>query len=349
MEPEFTRQYNQVAVRPRSGYSERIQAICNMPVNLDKPHLWKTDVATSVDMYNRWFIDFAPAAFRDTRVRTTLSVQEALRATAYLTNVQPALLRQSPEILPTLRMSMCPPLAVDRLIGLSGASPNLVKCMEKEQRLPVRMSSARADHELGKIAAVIESLADPDIFVWLNRAAPATKAETHRAATIIADRLCGAVTNPIIRNAQEQRQLAVIQAYLEQHGYKWLPPGDGARFDIMSPGTFSFRMNVPITQTTGTRSINIPVDVVIMPKTAKHGDLPLFFEAKSAGDFTNTNKRRKEEAVKMAQLRHTYGPDVRFNLFLCGYFDSGYLGYEAAEGIDWVWEHRIDDLALFGI
>jgi hypothetical protein len=29
-------------------------------------------------------------------------------------------------------------------------------------------------------------------------------------------------------------------------------------------------------------------------------------------------------------------------------FDSGYLGYESAEGIDWVWEHRIDDLAEFG-
>ena len=36
-------------------------------------------------------------------------------------------------------------------------------------------------------------------------------------------------------------------------------------------------------------------------------------------------------------------------LFLCGYFDSGYLGYEAAEGIDWVWEHRMADLAEFGL
>ena len=49
------------------------------------------------------------------------------------------------------------------------------------------------------------------------------------------------------------------------------------------------------------------------------------------------------------QVEHWYhawmaGP---FGLFLCGYFDSGYLGYEAAEGIDWVWEHRIDDLAKF--
>ena len=34
---------------------------------------------------------------------------------------------------------------------------------------------------------------------------------------------------------------------------------------------------------------------------------------------------------------------------LCGYFDSGYLGYEAAEGIDWVWEHRIGDLEEFGL
>jgi hypothetical protein len=72
-------------------------------------------------------------------------------------------------------------------------------------------------------------------------------------------------------------------------------------------------------------------------------------EAKSAGDFTNTNKRRKEEAIKVAQLRTTYGNTIRFVLFLCGYFDSGYLGYEAAEGIDWVWEHRIDDLEELGV
>ena len=35
-----------------------------------------------------------------------------------------------------------------------------------------------------------------------------------------------------------------------------------------------------------------------MPKTSPAGELPLLFEAKSAGDFTNTNKRRKEEATK---------------------------------------------------
>lgn len=320
-----------------------------MPVNLNKPQQWKADVAESVDMYNDWFMNFAPQAFRSTRIQTTKDVEAALHATGNLTNVQPATLRQHPEILPTLRMSTCPPLAVDRLIGLSGVAPSLVKRMEGEQKLPVRMSPAAIDVELGKIATIIKKMADPDIFVWLGRETAATKVEVHRAATIVADRLCGAVANPIVRNAQEKRQLGGIKDWLEKRGYRQLPAGDGVKFNSMPPGTFSFRMNVPVKLDGGVKSVNIPIDAVIMPRSAKPGELPLFFEAKSAGDFTNTNKRRKEEAMKMAQLRSTYGAGVRFNLFLCGYFDSGYLGYEAAEGIDWVWEHRIDDLALFGV
>jgi hypothetical protein len=73
--------------------------------------------------------------------------------------------------------------------------------------------------------------------------------------------------------------------------------------------------------------------------------LPVLIEAKSAGDATNTNKRRKEEAQKFRQLKEKYGDAVKFMLYLCGYFEPGYLGYEAAEGIDWVWEHRTGDFA----
>jgi hypothetical protein len=35
--------------------------------------------------------------------------------------------------------------------------------------------------------------------------------------------------------------------------------------------------------------------------------------------------------------------------FLCGSFGSGYLGYDAAEGIDWIWEPRISGLDKLGI
>lgn len=318
-----------------------------MPVNLDKPQKWKDDIAQSVDMYNDWFMKFAPKAFRETRLETTKSVEATLHATDNLANIKPAILQQHPQVLSTLRMSTCPPIAVDRLIGLAGVSPSLVRTMENDHKIPPRMSAAALNADLEKIGTIVEKMADPDIFVWLARGTPATEPEIHRAATIVADRLCGAVANPIIRNAQEKRQLAAIKVWLEARQYRQVPVG--TRFDAMPPGTFSFRMNVPVKLEGGATTINIPVDAVIKPLNSAPNELPIFIEAKSAGDFTNTNKRRKEEAVKMAQLRSNYGGQVRFNLFLCGYFDSGYLGYEAAEGIDWVWEHRIDDLAEFGI
>jgi len=320
-----------------------------MPVNLDKPQNWKADIASSVDMYNEWFMRFAPEAFRNARLKTTVDVEAALSATANLTNIRPELIRQNPGILPTLRMSTCPPIAVDRLIGLSGVSPSFVKSIELEKRVQNRLGTEAADAMLEKIISIIERMIDPDIFAWLKRKEPAEHNEIHRAATIVADRLCGSVANPIIRNAQEKRQLLGIKTWLEARGYRQIQTSDAAKFNTMPLGTFSFRMNVPVKLEGGLISINIPVDAVIMPKTATPGDMPILIEAKSAGDFANTNKRRKEEAIKMAQLRSAYGAHVSFNLFLCGYFDSPYLGYEAAEGIDWIWEHRIDDLAKLGI
>lgn len=295
-------------------------------------------------MYNDWFMNFAPTTYRETRVQTTKTVEDTLAKTSNLTNIASAVLLKEPGVLSTLRMSTCPPIAVDRLIGLAGVSSNLVGCME-QGTIPARMNRRALEADLAKIGATIQKMADPDIFVWLGRAAAATEAEVHRAATIVADRLCGAVANPIIRNAQEKRQLSAIEHWAKARGYKPLPPK--TKFNAMAPGTYSFRLNFPVKA--GTGSVNIPIDAVIMPKSAKAGQLPLLIEAKSAGDFTNVNKRRKEEATKMAQLRASYGDRVQFILFLCGYFDSGYLGYEAAEGIDWVWEHRIDELEKLGI
>jgi XamI restriction endonuclease len=321
-----------------------------MAVNRDKPDRWKVDVAKSVDMYNDWFLMFAPDAFRKTRIKTTEEVRRAFLVTANLTMIAPEILRQHPELLPVLRMSTCPPLALDRLIGLSGVPSGLVKRVDREKKLPTKMSDADLNSNLKKLTDTINQMVDIDIVFWKDqRTSTPGDNDIQRAATIIADRLCGADANPIIRNAQEKRQLAAIKDWLEARGYREIEAGSGVKFNNMAPGTFSFRVNVPIRQSGSDREINIPIDAVIRPKSAKSEDLPIFFEAKSAGDFTNTNKRRKEEATKLSQLKHTYGKKIRFNLFLCGYFDSGYLGYEASEGIDWVWEHRIEDLANFGI
>ena len=321
-----------------------------MAVNRDKPDRWKADVARSVDMYNTWFINFAPQAFRETRVKVTEVVAVNLKATNNLKNLHLEMLRENPGILPTLRMCTCPPIARDRLIGLAGVAKSVVDRMEIQGKLPIRLTSDRLNEELRKITSIISRLVDQDIFPWIDTNQTPTETEIYRAATIVADRLCGSSADPIVRNAQEARQLREIAAWLDGHGYRLLPTAQRVRFDEMPPGTYSFRLNIPVNLSDeGGKTVNIPIDAVIMRKTAQPGDYPLLVEAKSAGDFTNVNKRRKEEARKVQQLNATYGSQIEFVLFLCGYFDSGYLGYEAAEGIDWIWEHRIDDLAEFGL
>ncbi|HKZ86694.1 MAG TPA: XamI family restriction endonuclease [Anaerolineae bacterium] len=317
-----------------------------MPISADKPLQWKADVAASVDLYNDWFMRFGPKAYRDTRAKTTERVQKAIQLTDELTVLGPEILKAHPSILPVLRMSTAPPLARDRLAGLAYVSRHLIQSMEDDGQLPPRMREEELASQLQSIARVLIRLLDQDLFPWLEQKTFPTKIERYRASTVVADRLCGAISDPIIRNAQEQRQLNLIARYLRKRGYAQVSGGTAKVFTGLPMGTFAFRMNV----TAGVeRTVNVPVDVVIQPHQPHPSGFPILIEAKSAGDFANTNKRRKEEATKVKQLRGRYGDSLPYLLFLCGYFDAGYLGYEAAEGIDWVWEHRIEDLELAGV
>jgi XamI restriction endonuclease len=320
-----------------------------MPINADKPHLWKADTRASVDQFNQWFMKFAPKAYRDTRKKTIESVEQGLSLTKDLSAITPEVIKANPGILPTLRMSTCPPLARDRLIGLADSTKNFVGCLE-EGKLPRLLSPELLEEHLGKITRILSRMLDVDIFPWLEEKRKPTKEERYRSSTIVADRLCGAIAEPIVRNAQEKRQLAIIEKYLADRGYKLKAHPAATPLNQMEPGTFAFRLNVLVkpSQAEG-KTVKIPIDAVIQPKKAKLPHLPLLIEAKSAGDFTNVNKRRKEEAIKITYLKATYGKDVMFVLFLCGYFDAAYLGYEAAEGIDWIWEHRTQDLDQLGI
>jgi len=316
-----------------------------MSINSDKPHRWKADIAASVDLFNKWFLAFAPKAYRETRIETTKQVEEGLVLTHDLTAITPAVLKGHPHILPILRMATCPPLARDRLVGLADANKSLVLAMEGG-RIAVRMPAAALNENLERVCGTVKKMLDVDIFPWLEGKRTASVEERYRASTIVADRLCGAVSDPIVRNAQEKRQLALIGNYLEEKGYKQKPHPAREPLRDMTPGTYAFRMVVIAGEP---HRVNIPVDVVIQPKKPSADRIPVLIEAKSAGDFTNVNKRRKEEATRIRQIRGTHGKKARFVLFLCGYFDSGYLGYEAAEGIDWIWEHRIEDLAKLGL
>ena len=80
-----------------------------MPINANKPERWKADVAASVDLYNDWFMLFAPKTFRDTRIEVTQRVLDVLNHTDAMRELSVDLLAQNPAVLSTLCMSMAPP------------------------------------------------------------------------------------------------------------------------------------------------------------------------------------------------------------------------------------------------
>ena len=314
-------------------------------INADKPSLWKPDIERSVQLYNEWFLRFAPRAYRRTRKSSISQVRRAFAVTRNLREINQHILAARPAIISTLRMATSPPLARDRLAGLSGASKSLLETMENNL-LPPRSSEDSLSGHLTRICEVVNLLMDRDLFPWIDQGGSVQRRQLEIATSVVADRLSGAVADPVIRNAQETHQLRNIGRYLLNLGYRKVDPISVRNPLELRPGTFAFRLNLKVGKDT---KVKLPIDAAIQPLQATTPALPLLIEAKSAGDYTNTNKRRKEEATKNRQLSDAYGSQARLILFLRGYFDAGYLGYEAAEGLDWVWEHRIEDLRRAGI
>jgi len=188
-----------------------------MPINSDKPHLWKADVAQSIDFYNDLFLRFAPGTFRKRRLLRT--------------------------------------------------------------------------------------------------------------------------NDPFLREL-EKKQLTALKRWLLRHGYKQIEPDEASKFDAMPPGTFT----IPRSLSKQT-PVKTPIDCQVKPLRTGKRDKPFVIELKASGSATTTNRLRRKESQKFTQLKDRYGENIGFILFFCGYFDPGYLGYAAAEGIDWIWDHRLNDLS----
>lgn len=318
-----------------------------MQKNRFRTDLWKNDSIKSVDLYNQWFMTSAPEAYRKARAGVINKVVSAIKELDNYRSINSEKLLVNPEFVSVLRASTAPPLAIDRLAGLSHTTCNFVRAFERG-KIPRKLSRENVEEQINRIISIISKLLDYEIFPWLNSSMVPTSQMINRSASIVADRISGALANPIIRNSQEARQLQVIDDYLFKNGYKRIKSSEIQSIETIPPLSYAHHLNVPVD--INGRRINMPIDVVIQPDYSTDSHFPILIECKSAGDFANTNKRRKEEAIKVNQLRHTYGDDkITFILFLCGYFDTTYLGYEASENIDWVWEHRVSDFSEFGI
>lgn len=313
-------------------------------INNHQVDQWKADVAASVEFYNDWFLRFAPQTYIAERNEAAAKVELALKMTKDLSAITAQTLKDNPSLLHIFRMLTAPPIARDRLSGLSSITKSVVESLE-DGKLP-RMKSDLLDEQLARVVSVIDQLLDRQLFEWLDENRQPSRQERKRASSVIADRLCGADANPIIRNEQERRQIDALSTYLEQNGYRRIKTKDVKDFREMNSGTYCDHLIVLVEDNAGIKQKRIPVDMVVKPLRSEAYELPVLIECKSAGDYTNTNKRQKEEAQKMNQLRDTYGNNLRYILFLCGYFDTPFQGYVASEGIDWVWEHRIDDFDI---
>jgi len=131
----------------------------------------------------RWSRAYSIKAYRDSRVAATIHVEEGIRLTQDLTALTPDVLKQHPGVLQVLRMSTCPPLARDRLIGLAYASKNLVSVMEEKKAIPLQMPSAVLRENLTRIADTINRMLDVDIFPWIASRAKPTSAAHARSTS----------------------------------------------------------------------------------------------------------------------------------------------------------------------
>ncbi len=302
------------------------------------PSDWQTDIDQSVSEYDAWYLARAPAMFLEARGRAVAAVEEAMLATEDFRQFTPDSLARCPAVLTVARMCVSPPMARDRFVGFSGANKSLVTVMERDAVIPA--NARRLDMQLAVMCDFLRPLLDPTLFSWLEAKRSPTGTERDRAMLVIGERLTATYYLPMLRNTQEARQKGLLRMYLESEGFEecsLLP------FE-MAGGTFCFGRNVPVVRADGARQ-NLPVDCVVAPRRK---GLPLAcIELKSAGDFTNVNKRRKEESDKHEALKRTYGDKVVFLLQLFGYFGKTYLSFEAAARIDWAWDHRLSDLAVY--
>jgi hypothetical protein len=301
-----------------------------------RPDEWDHDIDQSVVEYNEWYLAASPRMWAEARGRAVLEVEEAMIATNDFRELSPGSLRARPGALFVARMALSPSMARDRFVGFSGANKSLVTVMERDGVLPSRIRNL--DSELEAICHFLTPLLDPGLFPWVSEDRSPTPPEREKALLLVGERLATAFYLPTLRNAQEARQKALLRRYLVAEGFNESRLGPWE----MPAGTFAFGRNVEVVRADGEPQ-NLPVDCVVAPLDES---LPLAcVELKSAGDFTNVNKRRKEESDKHDALERAHGEDAVFLLQLFGYFGRSYLSFEASAGIDWAWDHRLTDFA----
>lgn len=305
-----------------------------MAINIHDQEKWNADIKESVRTYNEWFQSYTPKIYYSVREASAHMIDRFFVDSNNMTELSVGFLQQYPHYLGILRLAAAPPVARDRLKGLSQIQAGtLIKKMEESQNWI--MSNQQEDLE--RMLSVISKLLDRELFGWIAENRTPSDKELLKAKAVLTDRMSASRADSIIRNSQEKRQLDILTTFLDGKGYTQvvgLSP-----LEQLKAGQYTIHSS--LFHTGSGQPVAISIDLSIRSK--KNGQL-ILLEAKSAGDFVNVNKRRKEEAQKFRQIMEEYGDQVQYLLFLGGYFDERYLQYMSSEGMDWLWEHKQEDL-----
>ena len=318
------------------------------------PPTWEQDSQASVQEYNSWYIEYSRTAYERARKEAKTIVTKAFTLTNSLTEITPQAIHRAPHIIKALRMTSSPTWAKDRLIGIStlqgGEDQNavrtdtLINALE-ENRLPRKREGL--DEAITRVIDHIKARIDPVLLPWLEPLRDPTDEERDLATNIITERLAQSIADPYIRNQQEKRQVDEIRRWLKERGYQE-DHTHGLKHTDMKPGTFHVNLQMEGKLRNGDPK-NVPIDVAVKLMDAKDCDLPILIECKSAGDYANVNKRQKEEADKHQNLERAYGDQLKYALYLSGYFGEKFRETEEASGFAIIWHHRPEDLKNLGI
>ena len=139
-----------------------------MPANRHKPDLWKADIAKSVDMFNEWFLHFAPKTFRESRNAGDLRGCICFGADRVSEESEPrdACLSSGVPAGPANDdMSTHCTRQVDRFGG--GFPKPCTRAWRLSTRFRGKWLTTTLQQGLAKIAQILRRLADTDILVWL--------------------------------------------------------------------------------------------------------------------------------------------------------------------------------------
>jgi len=304
-------------------------------LNANAAQHWEADRIIAREEIINWLADTTSAL--QSRSVIEAKVSEALDLIARSESIEMAIF-SNPSVLTTLRALTRRDIGTSQTATFLGLGTSALESIEREKK------------PSGQIAAAAESLLlkelDQGLVPWILENRTPTGEEKNRSTIIAADRILRRSTSTELRYKHEPRQLEKMEHFLKEQGYTKAIGNTivDPRKD-MDPGTYAFRVNIEGTTVDGL-SLKQNVDTLIMPKS-KSQMLPIFLEAKSMTDEVNPNKRQKEEAQKVDSVRRRWQPldeKLNFILLLGGTVPRRYLEVEANSGLDWVWEHRVEDL-----